>query len=203
MAAMQVDRRRGGGVPTWALAGLAVLLVAGFMAWLAMTAEPSTPGGAGDGTEGDTLAARASEVPAVDLATFADDPRLYEGGEIRLVSAPVDSRLGERAFWLKLPNQGLYLVRAEPVVAGTVQGGQTVTVAGDILPMTDSVVAAWVAEAAITADQEMEARYATSYIDAWYVAPSTEQQQPEAIDGAAVDSPAVDGAAVDSVAQEG
>ena len=43
------------------------------------------------------------------------------------------------------------------------------TVAGPIREMTDSVVQAWIAEGAITADQEMEARYAESYMDAWYV----------------------------------
>ena len=174
MAAMRAERRRSGAVPTWALAALALVLVAGFMAWLAMTAEPSNPGGAGD-ENGDTLAARAAEVPEIGLSDFADDPRQYEGSEIRLVGASVDSRLGEQAFWLKLPNQGLYLVRA-PTLAGSVQSGQTVTVAGDILPMTDSVVVAWTQDGAITADQEMEARYATSYIDAWYVVPSEQQE---------------------------
>ena len=56
---------------------------------------------------------------------------------------------------------------AENAAAG--QPGRPVTVAGPIREMTDSVVQAWIAEGAITADQEMEARYAESYMDAWYV----------------------------------
>lgn len=178
MSSVRVDRRRGGGVPTWVLALLAVVLVVGFMAWLSVAAEPSNPGGVdGDGTSGrDTLAARAAEVPAVDLTSFANDPRQYEGSEIRLVDVPVDSRLGTRAFWLKLPNQGLYLVRSTVPRTADVQPGQTVSVAGSILPMGDSVVTAWIGEGSITADQEMEARYATSFMDAWYVAPSSQQQ---------------------------
>ena len=142
-----------------------------------MTAEPSVPGGANAGGQAaDTLAERAGEVPAIGLVDFANDPRRYEGSEIRLVAVPVDSRLGQQAFWLKLPNQGLYLVRGSVATAGSVQPGQVVTVAGPILPMSDSVVAIWTTEGAITADQEMEARYATSYIDAWYVAPAEQQQ---------------------------
>ena len=177
---MHVERRRGGGVPTWVLAVLALVLVAGFMAWLAVTAEPSNPA-ADDGTaSGDTLASRAEQVPAIALSGFADDPRQYEGSEIRLADVPVDSRLGERAFWLKLPNQGLYLVRGSGTVAASVQPGQRVTVAGSILPMGDSVVTAWIEEGSITADQEMEARYATSFMDAWYVVPSSQQPQESA-----------------------
>lgn len=173
MSSMQVERRRGGGVPTWVLAALAVVLVAAFMAWLAMTAEPSNPVGANGTEEGDTIAQRAAQVPAVDLMAFADDPRQHEGTEVRLENVPVDSRLGERSFWLKLPNQGLYLVRGSGTVVASVQPGQRVTAVGSILPMSDSVVTVWIDEGSITTDQEMEARYATSYLDAWYVAPSS------------------------------
>ena len=117
----------------------------------------------------DTMAERANAVAEVDLATFTADPEAHVGHEIRLVNAYVDSRMGQQGFWLKLANQGLYLVHgtAETVAAG--QPGRPVTVVGPIREMTDSVVQAWIAEGASSADQEMEARYAESYVDAWHV----------------------------------
>ena len=117
----------------------------------------------------DPMADRANAVAEVDLATFMADPESHLGHEVRLTNVPVDSRMGQRGFWLKLSNQGLYLVRGTPENTAAGQPGQRVTVAGPIREMTDSVVQAWIAEGAITADQEMEARYASSYMDAWYV----------------------------------
>lgn len=140
----------------------------------ALVAGLAACGDAGSEAEGgaaatDTLSARADAIAAVDLATFSADPEAHEGHEIRLADVPVDSRMGTEGFWLKLPNQGLYLVRGTADNAGAVQAGQRVTVAGTVRAMSDSVVTAWIEEGAITADQEMEARYATSYMDAWYV----------------------------------
>lgn len=132
---------------------------------------------AGDGAEAaadsavvaDTLATRANAVAETDLATFTADPEAHVGHEIRLTNAYVDSRMGERAFWLKLSNQGLYLVRGTAENSAAGQPGRRVTAVGPIREMTDSVIEAWIAEGAITTDQEMEARYAESYMDAWYV----------------------------------
>ena len=117
----------------------------------------------------DTMADRANAVAEVDLATFTADPESHVGHEVRLTNASVDSRMGQQGFWLKLSNQGLYLVRGTADGTSAAQPGQRVTVVGPIREMTDSVVQAWIAEGAITADQEMEARYASSYMDAWYV----------------------------------
>lgn len=124
---------------------------------------------ADDAAAADTLAGRANAVAEVDLATFTADPEAHVGHEIRLVNAYVDSRMGQQGFWLKLSNQGLYLVRGTAENNAVAQPGRPVTVVGPIREMTDSVVQAWIAEGAITADQEMEARYASSYMDAWYV----------------------------------
>ena len=117
----------------------------------------------------DTLAGRANAVAEVDLGTFTADPEAHLGHEIRLTNAYVDSRMGQRAFWVKLSNQGLYLVRGSADNSAVGQPGRPVTVVGPVREMTDSVVQAWIADGAITADQEMEARYAESYMDAWYV----------------------------------
>lgn len=130
-------------------------------------------GNDGPTTAADSLSARAEAVAAVDLAVFAADPEAHEGHEVRLADAPVDSRMGTQGLWLKLPNQGLYLVRGTAETTGAVQPGQNVTVAGTIRAMGDSVVTAWIEDGSITADQEMEARYATSYLDAWYVQQAT------------------------------
>jgi hypothetical protein len=117
----------------------------------------------------DSLSARANAVAEVDLATFTADPEAHVGHEIRLTNAYVDSRMGQQAFWVKLSNQGLYLVRGTAEQSAVGQPNRPVTAVGTVREMTDSVVQAWIASGAITADQEMEARYAESYMDAWYV----------------------------------
>ena len=129
----------------------------------------ATAGAEEQATVVDPMADSANAIAAVDLSVFSADPEAHVGHEIRLANVPVDSRMGQQAFWLKLPNQGLYLVRGTAQNNAGGQPGGNVTVAGPVREMTDSVVTAWIAEGAITADQEMEARYATSYMDAWYV----------------------------------
>ena len=147
------------------------VVVFAFVLGLAACGDAGSEAEGGGAAATDTLSARANAVAAVDLATFSADPETHEGHEVRLANVPVDSRMGTQGFWLKLPNQGLYLVRGTADNTGSVQAGQTVTVAGTVRAMSDSVVTAWIEEGAITADQEMEARYATSYMDAWYVSP--------------------------------
>lgn len=170
MAEIPVQRRSGGGVPTWLFVVGAVVVVGAFMAWLALTAEPTTVQVV-EASPADTLAQTANAVPAISVQEFAGNGKQYIGREVRLTGVTVDSRLGDQAFWLRMPNQGLYLVRSTKAgTAGTgIASGMTVNVAGPVVAMGDSVVRAWIDAGAITQDQEMEARYATSYIDAWWV----------------------------------
>jgi hypothetical protein len=160
---------------TAGLKGTAVALSFALVAGLTGCGDAAdTEGAEGGAAAVDTLAQRAQELDALTLAALAEDDEPHIGHEVRIANAPVDSRMGQRGIWLKLPNQGLYLVRATAEQAGSVQPGGRVTVAGPIREMTDSVVTAWLAEGAITADEEGQARYATTYLDAWYV--STGQQ---------------------------
>lgn len=195
MRGVQVDRRRGGAVPGWVPVVIALALIAAFMFWLSATAEPT---GGGDmvaqTTEVDSLAQQAAQVPAVDPMAFADNPRQYVGTEVRLQNVPVDSRLGLNSLWLKLPNQGLYLVRGTVTNTADINVTQRITVAGEVLPMTDSVVTAWIEEGSITEQEEMEARYATSYLDAWYIAPAQ---------GAGAAAPGATGSDTSAAAQVG
>jgi len=164
-----VQRRgQGGGVPTWLVAVVAVAMVGGLLVWLAMTAEPSGSGMVVAEEAPDSAAMAAEQIPAVGLETFAGRESQYVGQDVRFTAAPVDSRLGARAFWIKLPNQGLFLVR-KPADADAVAPNDVVAVAGPVLEMTDSVVTEWIQSGAITQDQELEARYATAYLDASFV----------------------------------
>lgn len=162
----------GGGVPTWAIAAGAVVLVVAFLVWLGVTAEPTTVQVVEEGGEQDAATAQMQQIPAVPLLDLAENDDRYVGQEVRLANAPVDSRMGTQAFWLKMPNQGLYLVRS-PQAAQSVQPGQRLAVAGTVREMGDSVVTAWLDEGAIEPAQEIEARYATSYLDASFVRPAT------------------------------
>jgi len=147
---------------------LFAVLVLGVAAGLA-ACEGSDQQAEEEAAAADPMAERAAAVPAVELAAISADPDQHRGQEIRIENATVDSRMGQRGFWLKLPNGGLYLVRGTAENTAGIQPGSRVSVAGNVRAMEDSVAAAWIAEGAITADQEMEALYATSWLDAWYV----------------------------------
>lgn len=182
MAEIPVQRSggSGGGVPTWAVAALALVLVGGFMVWLGMTAEPTNVQVVPEEAPVDSTALAAAQVPSVPLLDFAENTEQYEGQQVRLDNVPVDSRLGERGLWLKMPNQGLYLVQTAPD-APLVQPGQNITAVGTVQPMTDSIVTAWLDQGLIQPEQEIEARYATSFLDASYIgAPLSEAVLDEA-----------------------
>jgi hypothetical protein len=119
--------------------------------------------------EEDTAAASAMTGEAITLQNLADSATAYQNREVALPPVRVAAKMGEQAFWIDLPNQQPFLIRlgTQPVAAGiTVTQGEAVALSGRVLPMTDSVIRAWVAAGTISADQEAEAQFAMSYLEA-------------------------------------
>lgn len=146
------------------------LLLGGFMYWLYVTAEPTQPAmeevdesGSGDDYMGTTVAAE-------ELKTGAD---AYVGQVIRLQGLEISSTMGAQAFFLDLPaSEALpatpFLVRMIPGLADSVRVGmgETATVIGTVMLMTDSIVADWVDTGGIRENDRILVEFATHFIEA-------------------------------------
>jgi len=137
---------------------IAFLMVAGLMAWLAVTGQKSTVAV----VEEEDPAAAAPATP-ITLDELANNASGLSGRNVSLAGIQVASRMGAQAFWIQLPNQNPYLIKLGPeLVAGgvAVQSGEVVDVSGRIVAMTDSVLAAWQQSGAIADEsQRMEAEF--------------------------------------------
>jgi hypothetical protein len=167
MADIRVERAQRASQNTWLWMAVALVLIAGLMAWLVVQTRQLPVAVVETETEEDVAAAA---VPAVTLAEFMN-PRELVGREVRVENVPVASRLSDQIFWTELPNGVPYLIRLTPAAqaeAGTV-ASQTVLemVVGQVHTMSDSVLTAWVVEGALQDEgQRVEASFATTYLEA-------------------------------------
>jgi hypothetical protein len=141
------------------------VMMAGFMYWLSVTAEPTKVAvREGDGSEEDLL------IPSIQLRQFTINPQSFIGRTIRLRNVPVSSPLGTHAFWTQLTNGTPYLVRMDSltVASGTsVQSLDLTTVVGRVWAMSDSILDSWMALGVLADDLErVEAEFATSFVEA-------------------------------------
>ncbi|HEX7120567.1 MAG TPA: hypothetical protein VF212_17375 [Longimicrobiales bacterium] len=168
MTQKPTEHRSSSGLPTWLWMVATVVVVGAFMYWLAATSEPSAPQVV---EESDEPAAGA--VAAVRLDDLAAGLTNYLGTEVRLEAISVASRLGEQAFWTATSNGIPFLVRLTPSLVAdsvSVASGETVTVVGRVVAMSDSVLAAWEQEGVIANDnQRLEAEFATGFVEATQV----------------------------------
>jgi hypothetical protein len=172
----------GGSNLTRVLSVVAVLLLGGFLVWLAVTAKPSQGPKVAESSADSTNANASAAIETVPLTTFAADIEVYRDKTIRLENLKVASLLGGRAFWIQLPTQVPFLVKLDSTatVLGTLAQGADVTVTGSVHVMSDSVLSAWLQEGAITQGQKAEASFAQSFLEAQRVLISATQAAPAA-----------------------
>jgi hypothetical protein len=167
MAKTTAGRGSSGSQLTLVWMALAILLVVGFMYWLAVSSEPSQMVMVQE--DGDDAPAVTDAPTAVSLEEFAANPAQYRGRNIELEGVTVAARVGTQAFWINLANQP-FLVRIAPSIVAegrTVEGGQTVTISGPVFARTDSILTAWEQEGVITSEgQRMEVEFAESFLEA-------------------------------------
>lgn len=167
MTQMPVERRSSSGRFTrvWMLAALVVM--AAFMYWLAMTAEPSAPRVMEEVDDSGLAAGGAAVVP---LDSVVATTALYAGRAVRLEGISVLANMGEQAFWTSGANNEPFLIRIGPSLVAegfTVASGDMITLEGRVLMMSDSILAAWQQEGVITTEgQRMEAEFATGFVEA-------------------------------------
>ena len=131
---------------------MSFLMVAGFLYWLSVTAEP---------TEVAVVEADSELVNLVTLADFSAGPETFLGRTVSLEGISLGSPLGNHAHWLTLEdeNRNGYVLhfsddlRSDTTVAlSSLAEGMVVSVTGVVTETTDSVVEVWDAAGAFDAE---------------------------------------------------
>ena len=164
---------------------LSFLMVAGFMYWLAVTAEP---------TEIVVVEPDAVLENVVAFGVFSVGPSEYLGEVVSLEDIVVNSVLGNHSFWVNLAdaNRTAYLLHlSDSLVADTmvsISGGMTVTVTGTVSVMSDSVLDAWETAGAFGAEVDRSmAEFAENFLEI------TGLEMPETSEPGEDDDPGSDG----------
>lgn len=171
MANTDAERRGSRRQLTTVWAALAVVLLVGFMIWLAASSEPSEMVAIRELRDTDDMAAQPGDqaIP-VTVQAFSANVDGYRGQNIRIENASVLSRMGTQAFWIALQGDIPFLVRMSPELVAQgrqVDGGQRVHVAGIVYERTDSILSVWEQEGVVTsAGQRAEAEYAQTFLEA-------------------------------------
>ena len=150
------------------LAAVSVVLIAGFMWWLAANAEPTTVAVVED-EAADTTGMGEEAGLGVTLAQLDAGPESYVGREVAIQDVPVSSRMGAQAFWTELPSRQPFLIKLDSTLVAsqeTVSSGERMMVRGTVHVMTDSVLNAWQASGAIGDAERPEAEFAQHFIEA-------------------------------------
>lgn len=142
---------------------LSFLMVAGFMYWLSVTAEP---------TEVVEVTPDAVLENVVSFEAFSAGPSEYLAEVVSLEDVTVTSLLGYHSFWTNLvdANATAYLLHlSDSLVADSlvsVSTGMVVTVTGTVTAMNDSILDAWDAAGAysVAVDRTL-AEFAENFIE--------------------------------------
>ena len=117
---------------------LCFLAMGGFLYWLSTYAPPESQ---------DMLTGEDGEaLNEVDFADFSLATQVYMEQEITLRNVGVTAMIGERLFWTNIVNDDLYLLFiSESAAADSVDvaGLPRVDITGSVMPLTDSLIAAW------------------------------------------------------------
>jgi hypothetical protein len=159
-----------GGGMTWLWAAIAILSVAGLMAWLAIQSNRITTAavvqeGAPAGTTPGAAGA-AGDAETAELAAVAGAPDTFVGRRLRVENVGVAATLGPSAFWGDIPGANPFLVLFSPnvTIQPQLEGGQRYTVQGIINEVTEADVDQWVQSGAIRPGARDEAAFATHYL---------------------------------------
>ncbi len=157
--------RRGSSNMTIPLMVGAFVLLAGFLYWLSITAEPTAPPEIVEEDPQEELSVEAQSVDPASLETGASG---YVGLTVRLDDVNVAQGIGGHAFFIDLPRTP-FLVHMSPEAAAAgapPAAGTTITLAGDVMEMNDSTINAWAEAQQFTDNDRPLIEFATHYIEA-------------------------------------
>jgi hypothetical protein len=144
-------------------------LIAGFMYWLSVTAEPTQPAVEEVVEDEPAESTRGTLVPVDDLkvATITS----YEGQLIRVQDVILSSSMGGQTFFVDLPEtENLpaqpFLIRlVGDSIGAAPEMGSFITVVGTLVPMSDSIVSDWLASGSISENDQLLVEFATHFVE--------------------------------------
>ena len=150
--------RRGAGGAATLMMVVAFLGIAGFIYWLNGAAEPAEVAVVEEDPVDDDGTMR------VTFETFAADPGAHAGQRLRVTSVPITSAFGSNAFWTESGGQP-FLVHIGVDTAVPASG--TAEIVGQVVSMSDSVIAAWEEAGHVTSDgDKAAASFAETFFEA-------------------------------------
>ncbi|MEJ2218414.1 MAG: hypothetical protein P8099_17560 [Gemmatimonadota bacterium] len=163
----QVERSKPRRSLGWLWMILSLILIAAFMTWLGLESKP-TEVTVQTNEEG---APEGAAAPVVPLDSFSLHPDQYVGQEIQLQNVQAQSSMGPQAYWLDMPTNVPFLLKADSSLAASgdfaMESGTRYNVLGRVIAMSDSVLNAWQQSGAIGSEGErMQAEFATAFIEA-------------------------------------
>jgi hypothetical protein len=137
-----------------------LVLLGGFLYWLATNAEPTPPPVLeGDPDEQMGPAAVAVNVDSVNIL----GPTL-QGQTVRIENASVGQALSETAFMVDASQPFVAVMNSDMIAAGEPMPSGTFTLVGTLQERTDSILAAWLEDGTVTPANEMIADFASQYV---------------------------------------
>lgn len=140
-----------------------LVLLGGFLYWLATTAEPTPPPVMEE--EPEEQVGPAATVAQLD--TLERNAAAYEGQMIRVENVAVAQSLGSSAFFVQLPGGSPFMaVYAENLVAAgePVPSGE-VTLVGRVHEAQDSLLDTWIESGVVTEANRPLAEFASHYLE--------------------------------------
>lgn len=160
---------------TWLWAGVAGLLVVGFLVWLTATSEPSMVAEVQEDAAAEAVPP-AAVPPAAEVVTaqqFEDSLGTYAGREVELADVVMVSKTGPQILWVELPSGATFPVKADVAAAEGVTPASRVTVTGRVAQKTAAVLDEWEASGVLDGEeQRTQAESGSYYIEASAIRPS-------------------------------
>lgn len=149
---------------------LAFAVIGGFLYWLnGQAAREVAEQQAYADSVAEAEEREANRPPVIDPEQIQMDAEPFEDDSITVESLPVTSLLGERGYWLEMPNGNPFLISVSDgtqIEGGELEEGVTVSVTGDVLAINDSILTDWVDSGAIGEGDRLAAEFATHFIEA-------------------------------------
>jgi hypothetical protein len=137
-----------------------LVLLGGFLYWLATTAEPTPPPVINENPDDEAgPAAMAVNVDSVNIL----GPTL-QGQTVRIRDASVGQALSETAFMVDASQPFVAVMGPDMIAAGEPIPSGTFTLVGTLQERTDAILSAWLADGTVTPANEMIADFASQYV---------------------------------------
>ena len=153
------DRRGASNLGIPLMLGTLVLL-GGFLYWLATTAEPTPPPVLEEDPEEQTgPMATTVNVDSVNILGAG-----LQGQTVRVENASVGQALSETAFMVQSAQPFVAVMNADMIAAAEPMPSGNFTLVGTLFERTDSILAVWVEDGTVTPANEMIADFADQYV---------------------------------------